>query len=80
MYIFPVGHVLKVTATAAGSPDKTKVFVNICHNEALGKPSHEKKKQSNGAVGLQWSIPHSFRYYLSLGQSLPKTHREPLLG
>lgn len=55
------GHVIKVTAAVSGSPDKKKVFVNICHNEALGKPTHEKKKKPNGSFGLQWSIPHSFR-------------------
>jgi len=56
-----VGHVLKVLATAAGSNGSSKIFINVCQNEFIAPPSHEKKKQANGKIGLQWSIPHSFR-------------------
>ncbi|GAB1608515.1 protein kintoun-like [Argonauta hians] len=47
------GHVIKSL-----NQDKKKVFINICQNENIGKPTFTKE---NGPErnGIQWSIPHS---------------------
>ena len=49
------GHVIKTTVNG-----ETKVFINICKNEHIEKPSANKQKTQGGRYGLQWSIPHSF--------------------
>ena len=49
------GYVIKTSADG-----DTKVFINICKNAEIQKPSSERKINAAGRGGLQWSIPHSF--------------------
>lgn len=35
-----------------------KAFINVCSNEAVGKPTFNRDVQ-NGSPGLNWSIPHT---------------------
>ena len=48
------GYVLKTKNTNTGS----KVFINICSDDNIDKPSSKVEKVS-GSQGLQWSIPYS---------------------
>lgn len=47
------GHVMKTTLNG-----KEKCFINICTNEALGKPKSQASVQGS-TKGMQWAIPHS---------------------
>eukprot|EP00092_Neocalanus_flemingeri_P027723 GFUD01030094.1.p1 GENE.GFUD01030094.1~~GFUD01030094.1.p1 ORF type:complete len:817 (+),score=214.70 GFUD01030094.1:323-2773(+) len=48
------GYVIKTKDLLCG----TKVFVNICSDDNIGKPS-SKVETVSGSHGLQWSIPYS---------------------
>jgi len=48
------GYVIKTKNLSCG----TKVFVNICSDENIGKPT-SKVETVSGSQGLQWSIPYS---------------------
>jgi len=48
------GYVIKTKNLSCG----TKVFVNICSDDNIGKPT-SKAETVSGSQGLQWSIPYS---------------------
>ncbi|XP_074662466.1 protein kintoun-like [Tubulanus polymorphus] len=37
-----------------------KIFINICRNKDIDKPTASKQRDPKGNYGLQWSVPHSF--------------------
>ncbi|ELU02899.1 hypothetical protein CAPTEDRAFT_100003 [Capitella teleta] len=49
------GYVVKTTVNG-----EQKLFINVCKNETIGKPSSKKESGADGRSGLVWSIPHSF--------------------
>lgn len=49
------GYVLKTSVNG-----DTKMFINICKNCKIGKPTATRKEGPDGRSGVQWSIPHSF--------------------
>jgi len=49
------GHVLKTRDLASGS----KVFINICSDSNIAKPTSRVERVSGRGQGLQWSIPYS---------------------
>ena len=49
------GYVIKTTENG-----DCKIFINICRNKLIGKPSAKKEVKPDGKNGLGWSIPHSF--------------------
>ncbi|XP_076316727.1 PIH1 domain-containing protein Nop17-like [Tachypleus tridentatus] len=56
IFIHPkAGYVLKTTS---GSTKQTKVFLNMCENENVNKPSCYRSMRDNKIKGLQWNIPH----------------------